>query len=97
MSRVKVAAFSVSIDGFEAGPRQDLENPLGVRGLELHGWFLQTEVFKKMHGQSGGSTGVDNQLAALAFENVGAWVLGRNMFGPVRGAWKDESWRGWWG
>ena len=97
MSKVKVAAFSVSIDGFGAGPRQDLQNPLGVRGLELHSWFFQTEVFKKMHGQSGGNTGVDNDVAALAFENVGAWVLGRNMFGPVRGPWKDDSWKGWWG
>lgn len=97
MSKVKVAAFSVSIDGFGAGPRQDLQNPLGVRGVELHGWFFQTEIFKKMHGESGGSTGVDNDVAALSFENVGAWVLGRNMFGPVRGPWKDDSWRGWWG
>jgi dihydrofolate reductase len=97
MSKVKVAAFSVSIDGFGAGPRQDLQNPLGVRGLELHAWFLQTEIFKKMHGQSGGSKGVDNDVAAEAFENVGAWILGRNMFGPVRGAWKDDSWKGWWG
>jgi dihydrofolate reductase len=97
MSKVKVAAFSVSIDGFGAGPRQDLQNPLGVRGLELHGWFFPTEAFKKMHGQSGGSHGVDNDVAALSFENVGAWVLGRNMFGPVRGPWKDDSWKGWWG
>jgi dihydrofolate reductase len=97
MSKVRVAAFSVSIDGFGAGPRQDLQNPLGVRGLELHGWFFQTEAFKKMHGQSGGSNGVDNNVAALSFENVGAWILGRNMFGPVRGPWKDDSWKGWWG
>jgi dihydrofolate reductase len=100
MSKVKVAAFSVSIDGFGAGPRQDLQNPLGVRGLELHSWFLQTEVFKKMHGQSGGNEGVegvDNDVAALSFENVGAWILGRNMFGPVRGPWKGDSWKGWWG
>jgi dihydrofolate reductase len=97
MSKVKVAAFSVSIDGFGAGPRQDLQNPLGVRGLELHSWFLQTEVFKKMHGQGGGNKGVDNDVAALSFENVGAWILGRNMFGPVRGPWKDDSWKGWWG
>lgn len=97
MSKVKVAAFSVSIDGFGAGPRQDLQNPLGVRGLELHSWFLRTEVFNKMHGQSGGVTGVDNDIAAQSFENVGAWILGRNMFGPVRGPWKDDSWKGWWG
>ncbi|HTC46074.1 MAG TPA: dihydrofolate reductase family protein [Candidatus Aquilonibacter sp.] len=97
MGKVKVAAFSVSIDGFGAGPRQDLQNPLGVRGLELHGWFFQTEAFKKMHSQSGGNTGIDNDVAALSFENVGAWILGRNMFGPVRGPWKDDSWKGWWG
>jgi dihydrofolate reductase len=97
MGKVKVAAFSVSIDGFGAGPRQDLQNPLGVRGLELHGWFFQTEAFKKMHSQSGGNTGIDNDVAALSFENVGAWILGRNMFGPIRGPWKDDSWKGWWG
>jgi dihydrofolate reductase len=99
MSKVKVAAFSISIDGFGAGPRQDMENPLGVRGLELHSWFQQTEVFKKMHGQGGGSKDIDNDIAAQSFENVGAWILGRNMFGPVRGPWaaKDDPWKGWWG
>ncbi len=97
MSKVRVAAFSISIDGFGAGPRQDLQNPLGVRGMELHGWFFPTDVFKKMQGQSSGSTGVDNQVAAQSFEDVGAWILGRNMFGPVRDAWKDDSWKGWWG
>jgi dihydrofolate reductase len=97
MPKVRVAAFSVSIDGFGAGPRQDLNNPLGVRGFELHAWFQQTEVFKKIHGQSGGTTGIDNDFAAQSFENVGAWILGRNMFGPVRGQWLDDSWKGWWG
>ena len=99
MSKVKVAAFSVSIDGFGAGPRQDLQNPLGVRGLELHTWFWPTEIFKKMQGQSGGTNGIDNDAAAQSFENVGAWILGRNMFGPVRGPWttKGDSWKGWWG
>jgi dihydrofolate reductase len=97
MSKVRVAAFSVSLDGFGAGPRQDLNNPLGVRGFELHGWFQGTEVFTKMHGQSGGTQGIDNDFAAQSFENVGAWILGRNMFGPVRGSWKDDSWKGWWG
>jgi dihydrofolate reductase len=97
MSKVKVAAFSISLDGFGAGPRQDLNNPLGVRGFELHGWFQDTEVFKKMHGQSGGTRGIDNDFAAQSFANVGAWILGRNMFGPVRGSWKDDSWKGWWG
>lgn len=97
MSQVKVAAFSISLDGFGAGPHQDLQNPLGRRGTELHGWFFETEAFRKIHGQSGGATGVDNDFAAQSFENVGAWILGRNMFGPVRGKWKDDSWKGWWG
>ncbi len=97
MAKVKVAAFSISLDGFAAGPRQDLQNPLGVRGPELHQWFFPTAAFKKMHGQSGGSTGVDNDMAARSFDNLGAWILGRNMFGPVRGAWPDDSWKGWWG
>jgi dihydrofolate reductase len=97
MSKVKVAAFSISIDGFGAGPRQDVQNPLGVRGLEMHAWFQQTEAFKKAHGQSGGRKGVDSDIAAESFENIGAWVMGRNMFGPVRGVWKDDSWKGWWG
>jgi dihydrofolate reductase len=100
--KVKVAAFSISLDGFGAGPRQDLDNPLGVRGLELHAWFFNTEIFKKIQRQSGGTKGIDNDFAAQSFENVGAWIMGRNMFGPVRGPWfqnstKDDSWRGWWG
>jgi dihydrofolate reductase len=101
MGKVRVAAFSISIDGFGAGPRQDLNNPLGVRGMELHAWFLETEMFKSTHGQSGGGRGIDNDFAARSFENVGAWILGRNMFGPVRGPWaaptSGESWNGWWG
>jgi len=97
MSKVRVASFAVSIDGYGAGPNQDLKNPLGVRGQELHKWFYPTAAFRKMTGQSGGSTGVDNQMALKSFENVGAWILGRNMFGPVRGPWPDDSWKGWWG
>jgi dihydrofolate reductase len=97
MSQVRVAAFSISLDGFGAGPRQDLNNPLGVRGLELHAWFFNTEAFTKIHGQSGGAQGIDNDFALQAFDNVGAWILGRNMFGPVRGPWEDDSWKGWWG
>jgi dihydrofolate reductase len=97
MSKVRVGAFSISIDGFGAGPRQDLQNPLGVRGTELHNWFFHTEMFEKMHGQSSGTTGIDNDFAGRSFENVGAWILGRNMFGPVRGPWKGDSWKGWWG
>ncbi len=95
--RVRVAAFSISLDGFGAGPRQDLQNPLGIRGTDLHKWFFPTEIFHKMTGQSGGSRGIDNDFAARSFENVGAWILGRNMFGPVRGPSPDDSWKGWWG
>lgn len=94
---VKVAAFSVSLDGFGAGPMQNRENPLGIRGLELHAWFFNTVAFHRMHNLFAGNEGVDNDFAARSFENVGAWILGRNMFGPVRGPWPDDSWKGWWG
>ena len=97
MGKVKAGAFSISVDGFGAGPGQDLEHPLGVRGLGLHGWFFETEVFNRIHGRNGGVQGIDNEAVARSFDNVGAWILGRNMFGPVRGPWKDESWKGWWG
>jgi dihydrofolate reductase len=97
VSRVRVAAFSVSVDGFSAGPRQDLQSPLGVRGRELHSWFFHTEVFKKMIGEGGGGKGVDNDFAARSFDNVDAWIMGRNMFGPIRGPWPDDAWKGWWG
>jgi dihydrofolate reductase len=96
--RVRVAAFSVSIDGFGAGPRQTLQDPLGVGGTKLHEWIFGTRTFRQMVlGQEGGETGIDDEIAARSFENVGAWILGRNMFGPVRCAWPDESWKGWWG
>ena len=85
------------MDGFSAGPRQDLQNPLGVRGPEIMEWFLQTRVWREMHGLDGGESGVDNAMAQQSFEGVGAWIIGRNMFGPVRGPWPDESWKGWWG
>jgi dihydrofolate reductase len=97
MTKVKVSAFSVSLDGFGAGPRQDRDNPLGVRGFELHTWFQKTAVFHEMHQLGDGSQGADNDFAAQSFKNVGAWILGRNMFGPVRGPWQDDSWKGWWG
>jgi dihydrofolate reductase len=97
MARLCVASFSVSIDGFSAGPDQSLENPLGVGGHALHDWAFRTETFQKMFGGESGSTGVDNDFAARGFRNVGAWILGRNMFSPVRGPWPDDSWRGWWG
>lgn len=93
-----MAAFSVSLDGFSAGPNQNINNPLGVRGPEIFDWFFKTKMFNKMHGKPGdGSTGIDNDWAERSFENVGSWILGRNMFGPIRGPWMDESWKGWWG
>jgi dihydrofolate reductase len=97
MSMVCVRSFAVSLDGFAAGLDQSLEQPLGVRGPELMEWFFNTRVWGDMHGLGRGETGVDNRMAELGFQNVGAWILGRNMFGPVRGPWPDESWRGWWG
>src|SRR6059058_5210680 len=97
MSKVRVHGFGISLDGFSAGPRQDLENPLGVRGFELMDWFMPTRTWRAMQGMDGGETGVDDRRAAQGFENLGAWILGRNMFGPVRGPWPDESWKGWWG
>ena len=87
----------MSIDGFSAGPRQDLSNPLGVNGLDLMDWLFHTRVWSEMHGKPGGEAGVDNRMAAQGFDNIGAWILGRNMFGPVRGPWPDDSWKGWWG
>src|SRR5215469_15522916 len=106
MSKLCVRSFAVSIDGYGAGPGQDLQNPLGVRGPELMEWFFQTRVWRSMHGETGretaktgepGETGVDNSIAEQGFAGIGAWILGRNMFGPIRGPWPDESWRGWWG
>lgn len=97
MSKVRVSAFSLSIDGFGAGPNQDLQNPLGVGGPEMFDWFFHTKTWLETHGNVGGETGVDDDFARDAMSGVGAWILGRNMFGPVRGPWPDESWRGWWG
>lgn len=97
MTRLRVQSFGMSVDGFSAGPRQDIDNPLGVGGAAIFTWAFATRVFCEMHGREGGSTGVDNEFAARGFENVGAWILGRNMFGPVRGPWTDDSWKGWWG
>ena len=97
MPKVKVAGFSLSMDGFGAGPDQDLQNPLGRRGMELHPWLLKTQSFRKAFGQTGGSTGQDNDFAEKAMHNIGAWILGRNMFGPVRGPWGNSDWKGWWG
>lgn len=97
MSKLLVRSFGVSIDGYSAGPNQDLEHPLGVNGENIMDWFFPTRVWREMQGQEGGETGVDDRMAEQGFENFGAWILGRNMFGPVRGPWPDESWRGWWG
>jgi dihydrofolate reductase len=97
MSKVRVMCIAQSLDGFGAGPDQSLENPLGVNGPRIFEWFFPTRTFRKMHANDDGETGVDNAMAAASFENMGAWILGRNMFGPVRGPWPDESWRGWWG
>ena len=98
MSKLKVQTFSVSLDGYGAGPNQSLQNPLGERGGELHQWLLGTRTFQRMLGdETKGTDGPDEDFAARGFENIGAWILGRNMFGPVRGPWPDDSWKGWWG
>ena len=97
MSKLRVSSFSISIDGYGAGPNQDLDNPLGVGGMALHKWVFPTKTFRTMHGDGGGTTGVDDDFAARGFANVGAWILGRNMFGPIRGPWPDDRWKGWWG
>ena len=95
--KVKVAAFSVSLDGYGAGPDQSKQEPLGKRGEELHEWIFPTKMFRRMGGKEDGTTGIDNNFAEKSFENLGAWIMGRNMFGPVRGPWGDDEWRGWWG
>jgi len=97
VSKLRVHAFAVSIDGYGAGPKQDLANPLGVGGEALHQWAFATRAFKKLHRQEGGSTGVDDEFVERGFEGIGAWIIGRNMFGPTRGSWPDETWEGWWG
>ena len=98
MTRVRVASFSISLDGYGAGPNQDINNPLGVGGTDLHQWLFPTRTLQRaLFGKDGGTTGVDDDFAARSFKNVGAWILGRNMFGPIRGPWPDSSWKGWWG
>ena len=105
MSKLRVNAFGISIDGYGAGPGQDLENPMGVGGMALHQWVLATKTFQKIHADFAGSLigdkdaegGIDDDFAARGFADVGAWILGRNMFGPIRGPWPDDSWKGWWG
>ncbi|MCB9258340.1 MAG: dihydrofolate reductase family protein [Ignavibacteriales bacterium] len=98
MQKLRVESFTISIDGFGAGPNQSLENPLGVGGPNLHKWFVPTKTFQKnVLGNDGGTTGIDNEFAERGFNNIGAWILGRNMFSPTRGPWLDENWKGWWG
>ena len=97
MSKLRVNAFTLSLDGYGAGPDQSLETPLGVGGENLHKWMIGTRSFHQMIGKEGGTTDTDDSFAVRSFENVGAWILGRNMFGPIRGEWPDDSWKGWWG
>ena len=97
MSRLRVQCFTMSIDGFGAGPGQDLEHPIGVGGLEMMDWMRSTRTFQKTHGDGEGTTGINDDFAVRSFANVGAWILGRHMFGPIRGPWPDDDWKGWWG
>lgn len=98
MTRVRVEGFTISLDGYGAGLNQDLNNPLGIGGTDLHQWLLPTRTFQStVLGADGGTTGIDDDFAARSFKNVGAWILGRNMFGPIRGPWPDMDWKGWWG
>jgi dihydrofolate reductase len=97
LSKLRVESFSISLDGFGAGPEQSLDNPLGKGGEGLHEWIIPTATFQRMSGNEAGTTGIDNDFAARGFENIGAWIMGRNMFGPIRGPWPDDSWKGWWG
>jgi dihydrofolate reductase len=97
MSRVRVESFTSSIDGYGAGPDQSLDNPLGVGGEDLHDWIVSTRSWRQMHKKEGGATGIDDDFAARAGKNVGAWIMGRKMFGPIRGPWPDMDWKGWWG
>jgi len=97
MAKLRVHGFAMSLDGYGAGPRQSLDNPLGAGGLALHEWAFNTRTFHAMHGKDGGSSGVDDDFVARGFDNIGAWIIGRNMFGPVRGPWPDDTWKGWWG
>lgn len=97
MSKLRVQSFSISLDGYSAGPDQSLDHPLGVRGPELMEWFFATRTWRAMHGMEGGETGVDDGFAERGMSGLGAWILGRNMFGPVRGPWSDDQWKGWWG
>ena len=97
MSKLRVHNFAISLDGYAACPNQDSDNPLGVGGEALHDWIVPTRTFQQMQGNEGGESGLDDDFIARGFANIGAWILGRNMFGPVRGPWPDHTWTGWWG
>ena len=97
MSKLRVHGFTISIDGYGAGPHQDLQNPLGVNGPELMEWLFHTRMWHRMQGHDDGEAGVDNRIAEQGFAGIGAWIIGRNMFGPIRGPWPDDHWKGWWG
>jgi dihydrofolate reductase len=98
MSQVRVESFTISLDGYGAGPNQSLDNPLGVGGTDLHQWAIPTRTFQRvLFGADTGTTGIDEDFASRGFKNIGAWILGRNMFGPIRGSWPDMNWKGWWG
>lgn len=103
MTRVRVESFTISLDGYGAGPDQDIDHPLGIGGNALHKWFFPTKTFQTMHsemlggGDEDGESGIDDNFAARGFKNIGAWIMGRNMFGPIRGSWTDMEWKGWWG
>jgi len=97
MPKLRVDAFTISLDGYGAGPDQTLKTPLGVGGENLHGWMIATRTFQKMYGKDSGETGVNDDFTQRGFRNVGAWIMGRNMFTPSRGKWPDDGWKGWWG
>jgi dihydrofolate reductase len=97
MAKLRVQSFSISLDGYGAGPELSLDNPLGAGGDSLHDWAFATRTFRRLHGEEGGATGIDDDFAARGVTNVGAWIMGRNMFGPIRGPWADDTWKGWWG
>jgi dihydrofolate reductase len=97
MSKLRVQSFGISIDGYSAGPGQNFENPLGRGGLALFDWAFATRTQRQLAGLEGGATGVDDDFISRGFANVGSWILGRNMFGPIRGPWPDDNWKGWWG
>ena len=97
MGQVRVESFTISLDGYGAGPDQDISNGLGVGGEDLHQWYIPTRTFQQTHGAGEGTTGTDEEFAARGFRNIGAWIMGRNMFGPIRGPWPDAQWKGWWG